>query len=164
MEDEWPPESIASSTLQRHCTENSKQIFPVMKLRSQFLHSCICERLFTCFSSSLVATLPFWRKPHFCFQKLKSFWPLFVHFSIPAYFTFSQSHGCWQNGSKTVAEIASVVPADKPISFIQSTRLYLNHFYVSVDSIWNKNSKIYFFQLKGRKWSLISRCCLHVSL
>ncbi len=30
-----------------HCTENSKQIFPEMKLRgprSQFLHSCICER------------------------------------------------------------------------------------------------------------------------
>ncbi len=37
----WP------ATLQMHCTENSKQIFPESKLRSalsQFLHSCICKR------------------------------------------------------------------------------------------------------------------------
>ncbi len=39
-EDLWPVSTLPqASTLQMHCTENSKQIFPEMKQQS-----CICER------------------------------------------------------------------------------------------------------------------------
>ncbi len=49
---------IVSTALQRNCTENSKKIFPEMKLsglvpNSYILHSCICER-FICIFPRLV--------------------------------------------------------------------------------------------------------------
>ncbi len=98
-----------TDTLQRHNTENSKQIFPrkgTARLQSQFLHSCFLWAIY----------IFLWSVCLFCWRKIGG-WP-----NVGLYVDCSQTHEMWKFGLRPRDSFSGI----HKFKFLCNVRIYIS--------------------------------------